>query len=186
MSEYRREHVSNDTKSKSWRRDYGNIFDGICINCKKIKINSRTCEYDHIIPVSKGGKSNIENIQAICKSCNRKKSNKITNSKELEVTKKSNEILSCQICKKICKNKTGLTLHIKYCISKIKNNSSSVSTKKISLKNNSFSVNTKIISSRNKCNYCKINQRCINIACVNSTKGRNLYNLGFTLSNKKL
>ena len=97
MSQNKREHVSNDTKSKSWRRDYGNIFDGICISCKKIKINSRTCEYDHIIPVSKGGKSNIENIQAICKSCNRKKSNKITNSKELEVTKKSNKSLGFHV-----------------------------------------------------------------------------------------
>ena len=34
-------------------------------------------EVDHIIPVSKGGLSTVENLQTLCWKCNRFKSNKI-------------------------------------------------------------------------------------------------------------
>ncbi|MBF0103144.1 MAG: HNH endonuclease, partial [Desulfobacterales bacterium] len=34
-------------------------------------------EYDHIIPVSKGGSNTARNIELLCEKCNREKSDKI-------------------------------------------------------------------------------------------------------------
>lgn len=45
---------------------------GLCVVCQ----SSSRLEYDHIIPVSKGGTSTLGNIQLLCKSCNRKKRSK--------------------------------------------------------------------------------------------------------------
>lgn len=44
-------------------------YDHRCLACgRKLKL-----EADHIVPVSKGGDSNITNIQPLCTSCNRRK-----------------------------------------------------------------------------------------------------------------
>jgi 5-methylcytosine-specific restriction endonuclease McrA len=45
-----------------------------CLRCKKC--NKLTA--DHVVPVSKGGSSNIENIQPLCMPCNTKKGTKST------------------------------------------------------------------------------------------------------------
>lgn len=46
-----------------------NTYGTKCIYCPKI-ITLKTMVVDHIIPMSKGGNSNIENLQVICKTSN--------------------------------------------------------------------------------------------------------------------
>ena len=63
----KREPVSNKLKHEIWRRD-----NFTCQYCGKT-INDIELEVDHILPVSKGGKSILSNLQTLCVECNRKK-----------------------------------------------------------------------------------------------------------------
>jgi HNH endonuclease/GYF domain 2 len=50
-----------------WQRDNGR-----CVECG----SRENIEFDHIIPLSKGGSSTTRNIQLLCQNCNRQKSSK--------------------------------------------------------------------------------------------------------------
>jgi len=63
-----REPIPEDIRFAVWRRDGGK-----CVKCG----SNKNLEFDHIIPVSKGGSNTERNIQILCERCNRKKSNRI-------------------------------------------------------------------------------------------------------------
>jgi len=61
---------------------------GVCVQCQ----SKENIEFDHIIPVSKGGGSEIDNIQLLCRSCNRAKRNKLLRkAKDLRSLEKETE-----------------------------------------------------------------------------------------------
>ncbi|MCF8050332.1 MAG: HNH endonuclease [Desulfobacterales bacterium] len=64
----RRERIPEKVRVAVWRRD-----EGKCVKCG----SREKLEYDHIIPVSKGGGNTARNIELLCEKCNREKSNKI-------------------------------------------------------------------------------------------------------------
>ena len=59
-------YISTTTKKIVFTRD-----GGVCQCCG----SSQNLEYDHIIPFSCGGSSQVSNIQLLCMKCNRSKSN---------------------------------------------------------------------------------------------------------------
>jgi 5-methylcytosine-specific restriction endonuclease McrA len=61
---WEREPIPDDVKLFVWQRDRG-----CCVKCE----SNKNLEYDHIIPVSKGGSNTARNIQLLCQNCNRSK-----------------------------------------------------------------------------------------------------------------
>jgi len=58
-------YISKSVKISVWRRDSGK-----CVECG----SQEKLEYDHIIPVTKGGSNTDRNVQLLCEKCNRQKS----------------------------------------------------------------------------------------------------------------
>ena len=67
-AKHKREPIPEDVRIAAWRRD-----EGKCVQCD----SNERLEYDHIIPVSKGGSNTVRNIQLLCETCNRQKSDSI-------------------------------------------------------------------------------------------------------------
>lgn len=61
-----REQIPEEVRMYVWRRDNGR-----CVQCN----SEQNLEFDHIIPLSRGGSNTERNIQLLCSECNRKKSN---------------------------------------------------------------------------------------------------------------
>jgi 5-methylcytosine-specific restriction endonuclease McrA len=59
-----REPISAAVKREVWRRDE--------VRCRYCG-SQEWLEYDHIVPVARGGPSTVRNVQLVCQSCNRKK-----------------------------------------------------------------------------------------------------------------
>lgn len=61
-------HIPSDVQIAVWKRDNGK-----CVFCD----SSEKLHFDHIIPFSKGGSNEIDNIQILCAKCNLKKHDKV-------------------------------------------------------------------------------------------------------------
>lgn len=60
--------IPDEIKQYVWQRDKGQ-----CAKCG----SQENIEFDHIIPVSKGGSNTARNIQILCQDCNRSKSDSV-------------------------------------------------------------------------------------------------------------
>jgi len=67
-SEPGREVIPERVRHAVWRRD-----EGKCVVCG----SNELLEFDHIIPLSKGGANTERNLQLLCEACNRKKGARI-------------------------------------------------------------------------------------------------------------
>ena len=65
---YERPRIPENIRIEVWRRDGGR-----CAKCG----SREKLEYDHIVPISKGGSNTARNIELLCEKCNRSKSNNI-------------------------------------------------------------------------------------------------------------
>jgi hypothetical protein len=65
---YERERISEDVRIAVWRRDQGK-----CVSCG----SRERLEYDHIVPVTRGGSNTLRNVELLCETCNRAKGNRI-------------------------------------------------------------------------------------------------------------
>ena len=68
QSDKQSRHIPSHVRREVWRRDQGR-----CTKCG----SRNNLEFDHIIPVSKGGSSTARNVELLCQSCNGSKHNKI-------------------------------------------------------------------------------------------------------------
>lgn len=66
--------------------------------CRKCGRYSNNLEIDHIFPISKGGKSEYNNLQTLCHECNVKKSNTVERGAINPKSKRQGVNISCELC----------------------------------------------------------------------------------------
>lgn len=59
--------LRKEVQREVWRRDRGQ-----CVECG----SKENLEFDHVIPVSRGGANTVRNIQLLCEACNRRKADR--------------------------------------------------------------------------------------------------------------
>ncbi|OGF58754.1 MAG: hypothetical protein A2Y62_09585 [Candidatus Fischerbacteria bacterium RBG_13_37_8] len=64
----KRRRIPKHVQHEVWQRDQA-----CCVECG----SKENLEFDHIIPLSKGGSDTVRNLQLLCEKCNRKKHAKI-------------------------------------------------------------------------------------------------------------
>jgi hypothetical protein len=64
VTSYERPRIPESVRIEVWRRD-----DGKCARCG----SRENLEFDHIVPISKGGSNTGRNIELLCEKCNRSK-----------------------------------------------------------------------------------------------------------------
>lgn len=68
IEDARRERIPDDVRLFVWTRDGGR-----CVRCG----SEDGLQFDHVIPVARGGGNAPENVQVLCGDCNRRKSDSI-------------------------------------------------------------------------------------------------------------
>lgn len=65
-----RESISDNLKIQVWNKRNGDKIQGVCYCCDK-KITYDNFECGHIIAFAQGGETTVNNMEAICRKCNR-------------------------------------------------------------------------------------------------------------------
>jgi len=65
----KREPIAEHVRMEVWQRD-----GGCCVKCG----SQENLEFDHVIPLSKGGSNTARNLQLLCEQCNRSKGASLT------------------------------------------------------------------------------------------------------------
>ena len=68
QTKYSRPRIPEEIRVNVWRRDGGE-----CARCG----SRENLEFDHIVPISKGGSNTTRNIELLCEKCNRSKGNRM-------------------------------------------------------------------------------------------------------------
>jgi len=67
----RKKAIPKTLRASVWNRYIGEeIGCTLCLVCKNNKISQMTFVCGHVIPESKGGKTNVDNLRPICNQCN--------------------------------------------------------------------------------------------------------------------